>query len=260
MTSDTDQTEPVGEWDGRDEQSEALRDLVVGARVVLWDFDGPICRLFAGYSADRVAGELVDWLERLGLRELLTQEEQVHPDPHVLLAAVNRRHRQSDLVAEFEERLTREELRAVPTAWPTAYADALIRTWSALGVGLAVTTNNSPRVVGEYLATRGLLGCFAPHIYGRTEDPHLLKPDPYCLNRALSATGTAPARALMVGDSATDVTAARRAGVPFLGYGHNERKTKLLRDAGAETVVHSLEPVLRLLREAGRPEPGPDHA
>ncbi|MGW7565718.1 HAD family hydrolase [Streptomyces tendae] len=260
MTSDTDQTEPVGEWAGRDEQSEALRDLVVGARVVLWDFDGPICRLFAGYSADRVAGELVDWLERLGLRELLTQEEQVHPDPHVLLAAVNRRHRQSDLVAEFEERLTREELRAVPTAWPTAYADALIRTWSALGVGLAVTTNNSPRVVGEYLATRDLLGCFSPHIYGRTGDPHLLKPDPYCLNRALSATGTAPTRALMVGDSPSDVTAARRAGVPFLGYGHNERKTKLLRDAGAETVVHTLEPVLRLLWEAAGPGPGPDHA
>lgn len=255
MTSDTDQTEPVGERAGRDEQSEALRDLVVGVRVVLWDFDGPICRLFAGYSADRVAGELVDWLERLGLKELLTQEEQGHPDPHVLLAAVNRRHRQSDLVAEFEERLTREELRAVPTAWPTAYADALVRTWSALGVGLAITTNNAPRAVSEYLATRGLLDCFAPHIYGRTRDPELLKPDPYCLNRALSAMGVAPARALMVGDSASDLTAARRAGVPFLGYGHNDRKVKILRDAGAETVVDSLEPVLRLLWEGAAPPP-----
>ncbi|CAM5541312.1 HAD family hydrolase OS=Streptomyces tendae OX=1932 GN=GUR47_25885 PE=4 SV=1 [Streptomyces tendae] len=238
----------AGQWEG-------LRDLVVGARVVLWDFDGPVCRLFAGYTADRVAGELVDWLERLGLKELLTQEEQVHPDPHVLLAAVNRRHRQSDLVAEFEERLTREELRAVPTAWPTPYADALIRTWSALGVGLAVTTNNSPRAVSEYLATRDLLGCFAPHIYGRTRDPQLLKPDPYCLNRALSAMGVAPARALMVGDSASDVTAAREAGVPFLGYGHNERKTKILKQAGADTVVDSLEPVLRLLWEEGTPAP-----
>ncbi|WP_425337981.1 HAD family hydrolase [Streptomyces violaceorubidus] len=267
MTSDTDQTEPAGEraeraeqsgqsgQSGQSRQSEGLRDLVVGARVVLWDFDGPICRLFAGYSADRVAGELVDWLERLGLKDLLTREEQVHPDPHVLLAAVNRRHRQSDLVAEFEERLTREELRAVPTAWPTAYADALIRTWSALRVGLAVTTNNAPRVVGEYLATRGLLGCFAPHIYGRTQDPQLLKPDPYCLNRALSAMGVAPAQALMVGDSASDLMAARRAGVPFLGYGHNERKAKVLREAGAESVVHSLEPVLRLLWEHGTPAP-----
>ncbi|MFC8571336.1 HAD family hydrolase [Streptomyces sp. NPDC057245] len=243
MTSDTEQTEPVA---GR---HPGLRELVVGARVVLWDFDGPICRLFAGYSADRVAGELVDWLEGQGLKGLLTREEQVHPDPHVLLGAVNRRRHRSDLVADFEERLTREELRAVATAWPTAYADALIRTWSALGVGLAVTTNNAPRVVGEYLAGRHLLDCFAPHIYGRTRDLHLLKPDPYCLNRALSATGVAPDRALMVGDSPSDLTAARRAGVPFLGYAGGEQKAKALRQAGADTVVESLEPVLKLLWE-----------
>ncbi|WP_399188759.1 HAD family hydrolase [Streptomyces sp. WAC 04229] len=256
MTPETDQMDHVGQADQADQADQAepvtertggLGDLVGGARVVLWDFDGPICRLFAGYSAERVAGELVDWLERLGLKGMLTQEEQVHPDPHVLLGAVNRRRHDSDLVADFEERLTREELRAVPTAWPTAYADPLIRTWSALGVGLAVTTNNSPRVVGEYLATRGLLDCFAPHIYGRTRDLHLLKPDPYCLNRALSAMGVAPAQALMVGDTTSDLTAARRAGVPFLGYARNEEKAKVLRQAGAETVVDSLQPVLRLL-------------
>ncbi|MCC8336885.1 HAD family hydrolase [Streptomyces sp. R1] len=255
VTSDTEQkTAPVSERDERREQceherSEDLRNLVLGARVVLWDFDGPLCRLFAGHSAARVAGELVDWLETQGLAEPLTQEERARPDPHVLLGAVSRRHHRGDLVAEFEERLTREELRAVPTAWPTPYADPLIRTWSALGVGLAVTTNNSPRAVSEYLATRGLLDCFAPHLYGRTRNPHLLKPDPYTLDRALGAMGVAPAQALMVGDSASDLAAAERAGVPFLGYGHNERKTKILKDAGARTVVHSLEPVLRLLWE-----------
>ncbi|WP_431988511.1 HAD family hydrolase [Streptomyces parvulus] len=238
MTPETEQTDQTG-----------LRDLIGGVRLVLWDFDGPVCRLFAGYSADRVAGELVDWLSRLGLKDLLTEEERVHPDPHVLLGAVDRRRHDSDLVADFEERLTREELRAVPTAWPTAYADPLIRTWSALGVGLAVTTNNSPRVVSEYLATRGLLDCFAPHIYGRTRDLHLLKPNPYCLNRALNARGMAPGQALMVGDTASDLTAARAAGVPFLGYARNEEKAKILRQAGAETVVHSLEPVLNLLWE-----------
>nr|WP_203602782.1 HAD-IA family hydrolase [Streptomyces coelicoflavus] len=253
VTSDTDQTEPAGGHGEPFEEPGGLRELVEGARVVLWDFDGPVCRLFAGHAADRVAGELVDWLETLGLKELLTQEEQVHPDPQVLLGAVNRRRHRSDLVADFEERLTREELRAVPTAWPTEYAYPLIRTWSALGVGLAITTNNSPRAVSEYLEMRGLLDCFAPHIYGRTEALHLLKPDPYCLNRALSAMGVAPAEALMVGDTTSDLTAARRAGVPFLGYGHNGRKAKILEEAGAETVVHSLEPVLRLLWERAGP-------
>ncbi|MET9777381.1 HAD family hydrolase [Streptomyces sp. NPDC006367] len=245
MTSDTERTEPATE------RTAGLRDLIAGARVVLWDFDGPVCRLFAGYPADRVAGRLVGWLERTGHKDLLTEEERVHPDPHVLLGAVDRRSHRSDLVAEFEEQLTREELRAVPTARPTAYADPLIRTWAALGVGLAMTTNNSPRVVGEYLTTRGLLGCFSPHIYGRTQDLALLKPDPYCLDRALDAMGAAPGQALMVGDTASDLTAARRAGVPFLGYARNEEKEKLLRKAGAETVVRSLEPVLTLVRESG---------
>jgi HAD superfamily hydrolase (TIGR01509 family) len=227
---------------------EKLRELITRARVVLWDFDGPICRLFAGHKAERVAAELVEWLEVQGLRGLLTDPERETLDPQVVLRAVGRRHPGSDLVAELEERLTQEELRAAASALPTAYADPLIRTWTAVGARLAVTTNNSPRVARAYLETRGLAGCFAPHLYGRTQQLHHLKPDPHCLNRALSATGAAPSAALMIGDSASDLDAAREAGVPFLGYARNAFKEKRLRAAGAEHVVRSLEPLLRLLR------------
>ncbi|MFE1438323.1 HAD family hydrolase [Streptomyces sp. NPDC058739] len=244
MTSETEQTgRTLPEQDpGR------LRDLVGRARVVLWDFDGPICRLFAGHSAREVAGDLVRWLEGRGLKGLLTEAERDSLDPVVVMRAVDRRHPRSDLVTELEERLTRHEGRAAPSAMPTAYADPLIRTWTAVGVRLAVATNNSPRVVRDYLAGRGLSACFAPHIYGRTQDLHLLKPDPHCLNRALNATGAAPADALMIGDATTDFEAAREAGVPFLGYARNERKEKALRAVGAQSVVRSLEPVLTAVR------------
>ncbi|MFJ9867183.1 HAD family hydrolase [Streptomyces sp. NPDC101165] len=227
---------------------EKLRELITAARVVLWDFDGPICRLFARYKAARVAAELVEWLELQGLRGLLTDTERETLDPQVVLRAVDRRHPGSDLVAEVEERLTQEELRAAASALPTAYADPLIRTWTAVGSRLAITTNNSPRVVRAYLEKRGLDACFAPHVYGRTQDLHLLKPDPHCLNRALNGTGAPPAKALMIGDTPSDLLAAREAGVPFLGYARNEGKEKLLRAAGAERVVRSLEPLLLLLR------------
>jgi phosphoglycolate phosphatase-like HAD superfamily hydrolase len=113
---------------------------------------------------------------------------------------------------------------------------------------MAITTNNSPRVVHKYLAGRGLVSCFTPHIYGRTQELHHLKPHPHCLNRALNAMGAAPADALMIGDTPSDYLAARSAGVPFLGYARNERKAKLLRDAGAESIVESLWPVLVGLR------------
>ena len=246
MTPDTTQTGSVT-VETENEQHHILT-LIKGARVVLWDFDGPICRLFAGHSADGVASDLVSWLEGRGLHGLLTETERQSLDPQVVLRAVDRRHPGSDLVAELEERLTHEELRAASSAMPTPYADPLIRTWTAVGSRLAITTNNSPRVVHKYLESRGLVGCFAPHIYGRTQELRHLKPDPHCLVRALNATGTAPADALMIGDAVSDREAAARAGVPFLGYARNSRKAKFLREAGADAVVESLEPVLELLR------------
>jgi len=246
VTSETTQTDPVTAE--TEMEPNALRDLITRARVVLWDFDGPICRLFARHSAERVARELVEWLEGNGLHGLLTEKERESLDPHVVLRAVDRRHPGSDLVAELEERLTKEELLAAASAMPTAWADPLIRTWAARGVRLAITTNNSPRVSRTYLEGRGLLACFAPHIYGRTQELHHLKPHPHCINRALNALGAAPASALMIGDSPSDLHAARSAGVSFLGYARNERKDKLLREAGAEAVAGSLEAVLEVVR------------
>ncbi|WP_255954541.1 HAD family hydrolase [Streptomyces odontomachi] len=230
-----------------------MDDLVAAARLVLFDFDGPICRLFAHHKAERVATELVEWVAECGLRDLLSPRERESLDPHKVLQAVDRRRPGSDLVTELEERLTKEELRAAASAWPTAFADPLIRTWHAVGVRLAITTNNSPQVARAYLVGRGLAGCFEPHIYGRTDDLALLKPDPHCLRRALNATGTAPAAGLMIGDNSSDFAAARRAGVAFLGYASNEHKAKLLRDAGVDHIVTSLDQVLEVvIRTRGR--------
>lgn len=263
MTSDTTQTKTQIKTPTRTQTktvtarpgtgTEELRSLITCARVVLWDFDGPICRLFAGHTAERVAAELVRWLRSRRLHGLLTDSERESPDPHAVLRAVDRRCPDSDLVVELEARLTQEELRAAASARPTPHADPLIRTWAALGARLAVTTNNSPLAARAYLDRRDLTSCFTPHVYGRTRNLRHLKPDPHCLNRALNATGATPARALMIGDTPTDHQAARRAGVPFLGYARNARKEKLLREAGATVIVGSLEPVLRILSARQRP-------
>ncbi|MFP3991598.1 HAD-IA family hydrolase [Streptomyces sp. E11-3] len=240
-SSDTTRTERVAKV------TENLRSLVAGVESVLFDFDGPICRLFAGHRANDVADNLVTWLEEHGLAGLLTEEERLSGDPHVVLRAVGRSHPDSDLVTDLEARLTREELRAAATAYPTPYVDRLIQTWSAMGVGLAVASNNSPQVVESYLRSRRLTACFNGGIHGRTDRLRLLKPDPDCLHRALESLGMPAATSLMIGDTPADLYAAREAGIAFLGYGRDERREKRLRTAGAELVVSSLGPVVDLV-------------
>ncbi|MET7572688.1 HAD family hydrolase [Streptomyces sp. NPDC005492] len=226
--------------------TENLQTLITRARYVLFDFDGPICRVFAGHAADGVALRLVQWLDGLGAGELLTAEESRTSDPWDVLRSLGRRRPGSDLVAELEQRLTDEELKAVSSAMPTAGADPLVRTWAKSGAQLAVTTNNSPRAVWKYLEGRGLDGCFT-YVCGRTRDPNLLKPHPHCLQEALAEFGADPSDALMLGDSPPDVEAARRAGVAFVGYARNERKEKELREAKAEHIVFSLREVMQPL-------------
>jgi HAD superfamily hydrolase (TIGR01509 family) len=243
VTSDARQTEPATA------ESKKLRETIGRVRFVLWDLDGPICRLFAGHPAEEVARRMVELVDRLGLKDALTRTERDTGDPHVALLGVNRRQPGSDLLAELEEWLTREELEAVSSALPTPYADPLIRTWSAVGVRFAVTTNNSPLVAAEYVKTRGLADYF-PHIHGRTQDLDLMKPDPHCLKQAMTALGADPVATLMIGDAPSDFKAARAAGVSFLGYARNEKKERELLDAGAGLVVRSLEQVLILLRGA----------
>ncbi|MEU4652398.1 HAD family hydrolase [Streptomyces sp. NPDC023723] len=212
--------------------TDSLQELITPVQYVLWDLDGPICRLFAGRPAGGIARDLVHKIDALGLGGSLSPAERARRDPHAVLLRVGEQHPGSDLVVELEEWLTRQELTAVPGARPTPYADPLIRTWTALRVVSAVTTNNSARVAAAYLETRGLAGCFAS-LYGRTGDLGLMKPHPYSLRRALTAMGADPSRALMIGDSPSDYAAAAAAGVPFLGYARNEEKAAALVDAGA---------------------------
>ncbi|MGW4757579.1 TIR-like protein FxsC [Streptomyces chartreusis] len=231
------------------EDDRHLTRLVHNARFVLFGFDGPICRLFAGYAADHVGRDLVEWLEERGLQGILTEQEQAVTDPHVVLRAVERRQPGSDLVAELEERLTQQEMRAATTAWPTPFADPLIRIWPMFGARLAVTTNTSPQVVQHYLDSRGLTDCFAPHIYGRSQDLAHLKPHPHVLYRALRAMDASPQEALMIGYTPADLAASQQAGIAFLGCTQNATRQEMLRNAGAQVVVNSLQPVLSVLRQ-----------
>jgi phosphoglycolate phosphatase len=98
-------------------------------------------------------------------------------------------------------------------------ADGL-RALADAGWTLAVCTNKPERAARALLSELGLVSLFAA-IGGGDSFP-VRKPDPAHLLATLKAAGGEPAHAVMAGDHANDVAAARGAGLPciFAGWGY----------------------------------------
>lgn len=98
----------------------------------------------------------------------------------------------------------------------------------------------------ENLGNTGLLEHFDPHVFSGSQVKRG-KPAPDVFLYAASQMGADPHRCLVIEDSLTGVTAARRAGmkvVGFAGGGHvSESLPQRLLDAGVADVLYSMEEV-----------------
>ena len=84
---------------------------------------------------------------------------------------------------------------------------------------LGVATGTSRRRLDALIAAHGLAGVFDTMQVG---DHHPSKPHPAMVLACLSETGVAARRAVMVGDTRSDMEMARAAGVRGLGVGWGE--------------------------------------
>jgi HAD superfamily hydrolase (TIGR01509 family) len=89
--------------------------------------------------------------------------------------------------------------------------DSLVRELRAQGVTLAVFTGKGTHTTRITLEAIGLTGLF--HVVVTGNDVERFKPSGEGIRNILAATKTPPEQALMVGDSLSDVKAARDAGV-----------------------------------------------
>lgn len=116
-----------------------------------------------------------------------------------------------------------------------------------LGVPVVCITNKPGRFTEKLLADLGLGEYFRMVLSGDTL--RTKKPDPLPLLHAAGHFGLSPAQCLMVGDSKTDVAAARAAGIPIVcvsyGYNHGE----VIRAASPDAVIDSLEELPGLLSD-----------
>jgi HAD superfamily hydrolase (TIGR01662 family) len=194
---------------------------LLGAGTLLLDFDGPVCSVFAGLSAPRVAGELVELLRAAGVE--IPGEVAAEPDPLAVIRWTGD-HCNAELTTAVDDALTALELQAVESATPTPHGHDVIRSARGAGVPVAIVSNNSGRAVSAYLTAHRLTEQ-VDRVIGRPyARPDLMKPDPSMVLDAVRAVGGDPAASVLVGDSMTDIQAARAAGVHVIGYANRPRK------------------------------------
>ena len=104
------------------------------------------------------------------------------------------------------------------------------------GACLAVCTNKREAPARLLLETLGLLDRFQA-LAGVDTYPYC-KPDPRHLTEVIRTAGGEPGRAIMVGDSDTDVTTAKAAGVPVIAvtFGYPD-PARPIHSLGAEAVI-----------------------
>ena len=182
------------------------------------------------------------------MREEMRQEMQQHarqenpPLADLLQAQV--------LMPDFEAHYA---ITAGTTSQPYPGASAALQHLRARGVKLACVTNKELRHAQRVLQAHGLTALFDMVIGGDSLPEK--KPHASVLQHVASTLGVPISRVAHVGDSATDVAAARNAGAAAwaVPYGYNGGVP--ISDSQPEMIFNTLQAVADHVA-GGRPEPG----
>ncbi|WP_327331696.1 HAD-IA family hydrolase [Streptomyces anulatus] len=223
---------------------ESLTATVAATSGVLFDFDGPVCDVFAGHPAPSVARELAAILAQI---DTTTGERALETDdPMEVLRLAPRAG--ENAVRRIEEALTAAEVSAVKAAGvPVTGALDSLRAAHRSGRRVAIVSNNSAACVREFLALHDL-DQFVHQVIGRSPNrPDLMKPSPFSLEKAAKELGVRASTCTLIGDSTTDIEAAARAGSMAIGFANKPGKEASLVAAGARTIITSMDAVAAAL-------------
>ncbi|GAB3399189.1 HAD family hydrolase [Flindersiella endophytica] len=221
--------------------SRLLRESVA----LLLDFDGPICSVFAGRPASMVAFRLRAFLEQENVR--VPPRLAGGSDPLEVLRWVSAAH--PGLTPRVEDRLRAEEAAAVQTAAPTSGATRVIAAARRAGMAVAVVSNNAEPAISSYLSRQGLARDVDVVVGRAYSDPDLMKPNPAPVRKAVAALDVSPAACVLVGDSRSDIEAARAAQVTGVGFAKSPDRRRRLVEAGAAVVVGAMRELADVFQE-----------
>lgn len=201
---------------------DTLRDALLAAKAVLFDFDGPLCHVFAGLPASRIARDLGKMIGADGYTD----------DPLEVLRLSSRSG--AATTKQVEDALITAEVAAVESSLATPGGIESIRACLTASLPVGIVSNNSSSAISVFLDRWRLTDKVDPVIGRIYMHPELMKPNVKPMNDALRNLGRRPSEVVFVGDSLTDIEVATAAGVPCVAYANKPGKRK---DFGAATVV-----------------------
>ncbi|MEU8938860.1 HAD hydrolase-like protein [Streptomyces goshikiensis] len=221
-----------------------LSGVLEHARVVFFDFDGPVCDVFARLPACGVAKQLTALLsiqhEAAGAKAAETD------DPIEVLRIA---HETDAAIAQaVEQALTATEVEAVAVAGPpTPGAMEALQAARSSGRAVVVVSNNSADCVQWFMELHGL-GKYVARTIGRPSgEPPLMKPNPYPLISAAEQVHVDITLSTLIGDSLTDIQAAHAAGATVIGYANKPHKAALFAEAGADAITDAIQDIADVL-------------
>jgi phosphoglycolate phosphatase len=113
------------------------------------------------------------------------------------------------------------------------------------GYTMAVVTNKPSPFVGPILRNLAIERHFDLIVGG--EDLPRKKPDPLPLLHACDTLGHPKEKALMIGDSANDILAARAAGIPVIAVSYGYDNGRSVQELGADAVIGDFGEILGML-------------
>lgn len=205
------------------------------ASLVLFDFDGPICDVFAGLSAADVARQL----ERHLASKIKTD------DPlRILQEAVKYG---SGTVRKVEDELIAAELRAVDQSVTTPGGLESMTEAANQGKMVGILSNNSAQSITRFFERIRFLPKITPVVGRAYARPDLMKPNPHTFRSALEEVRQDAHATVFIGDSTTDIEVAHAVGAAVIGYANKPGKADAFAAAGATLIVDDMHDICAAL-------------
>jgi phosphoglycolate phosphatase len=162
------------------------------------------------------------------------------------LALVEEKKSEEQLDALFERFLDHYGNNVAVDSTPYPNLIDMLDAASNAGATLGVCTNKREGLSRTLLRELGMHDYFKAILGRDTLD--VFKPDPRHLTETISRCGGNEARAIMIGDSSTDVNTAKAAGIPVVAvtFGYSEHPVHTL---GADAVIDDYAELMALVPE-----------